>query len=384
LILLDSPDWVIRSDALAHLQYLPDSERPRGYRTKVIALFQRDAAPPPPAADTLGEGYGEYEIQLVEAALALNDPATLEGLAYLGVQVDRASQRFLATHGSASLPYLNEAWLHEPDARQGIMETWALMAGQYRSEITSEERIELLNHLLAAADSQVIGFDGAVLTVPLPAASPVIQMIAAHSQFQIARDDAAQVLEKLTALRAALSPADLHAHLSDWLQAICLNASGAKATACDSLTPLLAAGPSNGGTLEKFETTADFAFEDSTFTPFEHALLAANADSLLHVVLTAVPAWAPGVAYAVGDSTSYNGLYYQCRQAHTAQVGWEPPKVYALWSRIAAGETWAPQVMYAVGAEVLYQGVRYRAIQAHQSQPGWEPPNVPALWGPVQ
>ncbi|HEU0241116.1 MAG TPA: carbohydrate-binding protein [Micromonosporaceae bacterium] len=35
---------------------------------------------------------------------------------------------------------------------------------------------------------------------------------------------------------------------------------------------------------------------------------------------------------------------------------------------------------YAVGALVTYGGHTYRCIQAHTSQVGWEPPNVPALW----
>jgi chitinase len=44
---------------------------------------------------------------------------------------------------------------------------------------------------------------------------------------------------------------------------------------------------------------------------------------------------------------------------------------------------WAPNTAYAVGALVMYQNVEYKCIQAHTSQVGWEPPNVPALWGPV-
>jgi beta-glucanase (GH16 family) len=42
--------------------------------------------------------------------------------------------------------------------------------------------------------------------------------------------------------------------------------------------------------------------------------------------------------------------------------------------------TWAPNVWYAIGATVTYNGVSYRCQQAHTSQVGWEPPNVPALW----
>jgi hypothetical protein len=92
------------------------------------------------------------------------------------------------------------------------------------------------------------------------------------------------------------------------------------------------------------------------------------------------PTWAPNVEYSIGDQVSFEGLDYQCRQAHTSQLGWEPPNVYALWARINAGATWAPQVLYQTGDEVVYQAIRYRALQGHQSQPGWEPPNVPALW----
>src|SRR5689334_24923904 len=44
---------------------------------------------------------------------------------------------------------------------------------------------------------------------------------------------------------------------------------------------------------------------------------------------------------------------------------------------------WAPNTAYAVGALVMYQSIEYKCIQAHTSQVGWEPPNVPALWQPV-
>ncbi len=43
--------------------------------------------------------------------------------------------------------------------------------------------------------------------------------------------------------------------------------------------------------------------------------------------------------------------------------------------------TWAPWVSYQPpNCEVVYNGIRYQCRQAHTSQPGWEPPNVPALW----
>ena len=45
-------------------------------------------------------------------------------------------------------------------------------------------------------------------------------------------------------------------------------------------------------------------------------------------------AWVPDTAYHVGDRVSYNGLDYQCQQAHTSIVTWEPPNTPALWSRL--------------------------------------------------
>lgn len=44
--------------------------------------------------------------------------------------------------------------------------------------------------------------------------------------------------------------------------------------------------------------------------------------------------WKAGTAYKVGDRVTYNGATYQCRQAHTALAGWEPPYVAALWTAV--------------------------------------------------
>src|SRR5215472_12590593 len=44
---------------------------------------------------------------------------------------------------------------------------------------------------------------------------------------------------------------------------------------------------------------------------------------------------------------------------------------------------WQPNTAYSVGALVLFNGQEFKCIQAHTSQVGWEPPNVPALWQPV-
>ena len=41
--------------------------------------------------------------------------------------------------------------------------------------------------------------------------------------------------------------------------------------------------------------------------------------------------WETGTKYAVGDRRRHDGKVYKCLQAHTSQVGWEPPAVPALW-----------------------------------------------------
>ncbi|MFE7052547.1 carbohydrate-binding protein [Streptomyces californicus] len=44
------------------------------------------------------------------------------------------------------------------------------------------------------------------------------------------------------------------------------------------------------------------------------------------------------------------------------------------------GGTWAVGTAYAAGATVTYGGATYRCLQAHTAQPGWTPADVPALW----
>ena len=63
-------------------------------------------------------------------------------------------------------------------------------------------------------------------------------------------------------------------------------------------------------------------------------------------------AWDAGVSYAVGDRRKYDGLLYRCVQAHTSQVGWEPPIVAALWARTSV-EEW-PEWIQPTGAQDAY------------------------------
>ena len=62
-----------------------------------------------------------------------------------------------------------------------------------------------------------------------------------------------------------------------------------------------------------------------------------------------IPSWTPNTPYAVDAKATHQGFVYQCRQAHTSLVGWEPPNAPALWLNIGAdtgggngGDTQAP------------------------------------------
>ncbi|MFI7030460.1 carbohydrate-binding protein [Microbispora rosea] len=60
------------------------------------------------------------------------------------------------------------------------------------------------------------------------------------------------------------------------------------------------------------------------------------------VVMLAYPAWAPNTWYAIGARVTYNGVDYECIQAHTSLTGWEPPNVPALWKPVSGGGNPSP------------------------------------------
>lgn len=67
------------------------------------------------------------------------------------------------------------------------------------------------------------------------------------------------------------------------------------------------------------------------------------------------PAWAIGVAYAVGARINYGGLLYKCAQAHTSQADWTPDAIPALWVRVDdPGEDW-PEWRQPAGAHDAYE-----------------------------
>ena len=72
--------------------------------------------------------------------------------------------------------------------------------------------------------------------------------------------------------------------------------------------------------------------------------------------------WHPDTVYAVEQRISHEGLLYRCVQAHTSQIGWEPDKTPALWTRVSVEEfpEWVQPTgahdAYRIGDKVSYDG----------------------------
>lgn len=47
------------------------------------------------------------------------------------------------------------------------------------------------------------------------------------------------------------------------------------------------------------------------------------------------PVWTADTAYTADIRVRYEDKLYRCVQAHTSQIGWEPPAVPALWTEVA-------------------------------------------------
>lgn len=84
--------------------------------------------------------------------------------------------------------------------------------------------------------------------------------------------------------------------------------------------------------------------------------------------------------YAIDDRVQYEGKLYRCVQWHTAQEGWEPPKVPALWTEIAKpGEipVWrqptGAQDAYMTGDRVHYPDENGPVYVSTMDGNVWEP-----------
>lgn len=95
------------------------------------------------------------------------------------------------------------------------------------------------------------------------------------------------------------------------------------------------------------------------------------------------PRWTSGIAVAVGQRFSHEGVLYACVQAHTTQDGWEPSLTPALWKVVSVEEfpEWVQptgaQDAYNTGDKVTYKGEHYESTMDGNI---WSPEAYPAGW----
>jgi len=84
-----------------------------------------------------------------------------------------------------------------------------------------------------------------------------------------------------------------------------------------------------------------------------------------------IPEWQPNTAYAVGALVMYNGVEYQCLQAHTSEVGWEPPNTPALWQPVSGTGTCS-------AAPAVPTGLAASSTTSSGTSLSWPPVSPPA------
>lgn len=99
------------------------------------------------------------------------------------------------------------------------------------------------------------------------------------------------------------------------------------------------------------------------------------------------PAWAAGVAYAVGQRIQYGGKLFKCGQAHTSQADWTPDATPALWTEVAKpGEipVWKQpteaQDAYNTGDRVHYPTAADPVYRSKIDGNVWSPADYPEGW----
>ena len=404
---LESGTLLQRVTAVAHLADVQLAGLPPATRSALTAELARlndamlNKQPIDGAPDLGSEGFGEYYLDLATTVARFNTAEANRAL-ILSVGVSLGTERRAAEMGDDAVPVLADMIDHHyqsGDALETLALAW-FWSDSTGAPLSDASRLTIVRRLAQATHSDSfdvrLSTETALQEIKDPAFLPLAGAFTgamAGPEPNIARLLRVEATPALDSAGALLSRAQRLDKTGRILRLLCgAPDSAPPAATCtvltaqlDSAHDLLALNTLDEAVshLDRLATAVDAAVSVGALTADDRVFIAGGAKA----VIATVPSVPPGHQASPTRLVTRRRTTVSTTSAarHTqAQVGWEPPRVYALWVRIAAGETWAPQVMYGVGDEVVYQSVRYRAIQAHQSQPGWEPPNVPALWTRVQ
>ena len=102
-----------------------------------------------------------------------------------------------------------------------------------------------------------------------------------------------------------------------------------------------------------------------------------------------IPAWKTDADYAIDQRVSYEGIVYQCLQAHTSQADWTPTTAPSLWTKVLIPDSdtipeWEQPDStngYSKGDKVTYNGTVYESLIDNNV---WSPDAYPAGWQIVE
>ena len=128
-------------------------------------------------------------------------------------------------------------------------------------------------------------------------------------------------------------------------------------------------------------TTAFIASWDMVATGHDLAAILAAVQAQAPATAE-VPKWAARQAVTIGLRRWYDGVLYECVQAHTTQSDWTPPVVPALWKAYRADlaafvQPTGAHDAYPPGARVTFEGSVYESKIAANV---YSPTAYPAGW----
>lgn len=231
LILLTSREIAKRSEGVEWSREVPVERLSPAVRARLVAMVNSEEAEADSAkraGGRHGEGRGEYQIALIEAGLRLDDPATIPGMACLGVQVTGEARRFLLRQGRAAVPHLTAAFRGSDGARVPALKT---LVGFLRdsASTTAEDRVGIRAIMLRAT-----AFELSLTASPadFPELIGAFAWAADSAAYDFERIDAARHLARWRAAAEGIGAADLLGRTLPFLGAACMPE---QAAACERL-----------------------------------------------------------------------------------------------------------------------------------------------------
>jgi hypothetical protein len=289
---LDAADLATRAEAVAVLGTIPPATLPAATKLRLVSLLEREATTPVVARPDDGEDSerGIYLVQLVRTVVRLQHPASLRGLALLGIQTSLAAQKFVASQGDSSVAMLAEAERADTNSRGAVAETRGMMLGEYAARLSPGARATIRVSLLATAPIDPLAFSHGVAYGRLYEATPVLVALAAQSTEEFDRGVLGTAAAKLATLRDNAPTSQILDGLFESIAALCAGAKGGRQQTCQSMVStarlvfdhLREARPALARqALRTLAAAATDAMRRGTITPTEGTMIAGTATYLV-------------------------------------------------------------------------------------------------------